>query len=192
MREEGKVLAIGASNYSPEELKSAIAASSEMNRPGLSACQVHYNMIERRAGESLSQICTEKGISLVCNRALARGILTGKYVSGRPFPPSSRAALSDRVRRWATDSTVSMVEGLQRVAQRIGATTTAMSLAWLVQQSAVGVVLVGTRNIAQLNDCLVAGDMVLDADTNDAIEQVIGSHGMTDQVNRLPEEYFER
>lgn len=192
VREEGKVLAIGVSNYSPEQLESAVAASRAMSKPGLDACQAHYNMIERRVGNSLLLICSENQINFVCNRAVARGILTGKYISGREFPPESRAAQSDRVRRWATSSTINLVEGLNTIAEGIGTSVTAMALAWLAQMQGVGIVLVGTRDIAQLDECLEAADLVLSPETFDAIEALINSYGMSEQVNLLPEVYFER
>lgn len=79
MREEGKIGAIGVSNFSADQLYQALQVAT------ISAVQVRLNVFEREAGESLFDMCREHGITLVAWGVLADGILTGKFSSNTKF-----------------------------------------------------------------------------------------------------------
>jgi len=75
---EGKVRAIGASNYSGDRLKEAIAVSKENNLAAYQCLQPEYNLYEREHYEkALEPACRENNIGVINYYSLASGFLTG-------------------------------------------------------------------------------------------------------------------
>lgn len=185
----GKVLHVGCSNFSPQEVLALDAALREYG-VRLALCQVHYNMIERKAGYALQSVCSASNISMVCNRALARGLLSGKYKAGQPLPPQSRATLSNKVYALLTPESLQLVAALDAYAQSLPASLTAVAIAWLLQQQTVGSVLVGVRNCKQLEACITAMQLILPNDFVAEIDDVVSSQGAWNRVHALPELYL--
>ncbi|MBC7940501.1 MAG: aldo/keto reductase, partial [Chitinophagaceae bacterium] len=80
--EEGKVRAIGASNYSAPRLAEALAVSARLGLPRYETLQPHYNLVERAIFEDeLEPLCRAEGLGVINFFGLARGFLTGKYRS---------------------------------------------------------------------------------------------------------------
>jgi aryl-alcohol dehydrogenase-like predicted oxidoreductase len=81
LRAEGRVRAIGVSNFSVEEMEEARAAlrSSE-----LAANQVRYNLFEREEGDPVLEYCRRNRIVVEAYTPLARGLLAGRFLDGRP------------------------------------------------------------------------------------------------------------
>ena len=79
---QGKVRAIGASNYDAARLKQALQTSEEKGLPSYVSLQPEYNLYERKGfEEALEPLCVEKGIGVISYYSLASGFLTGKYRS---------------------------------------------------------------------------------------------------------------
>ncbi len=189
---EGKARAIGCSNYNPCELQKVIDAGQDRHWRQLDSFQVHYNMIERRAEDELVSACRELNMSMICNRTLARGILGGQYRPHQPPPEGSRAATSDRVKRWLSEPTVRLVQALFEFARGQGRTVAELSIAWLLTRSEVSVVLAGMRNLDQLKNCAAAVDWELSSDELAEVDRIIANEDLTDQVWSLPEVFFEK
>ena len=80
LMEQGKVRAIGASNYSAEPLSQAAARAEGMDRQGMRCLQMEYNLYERAEDEeTLEPVCIENGLGVLSYFSLASGFLTGKY-----------------------------------------------------------------------------------------------------------------
>ena len=79
---QGKVRAIGASNYSAERLAEAMRVSRENGLQAYECLQPHYNLAHRAEFEqSLESTCREAGLGVIPYYSLAAGFLTGKYRS---------------------------------------------------------------------------------------------------------------
>ena len=85
----GKVVHVAASNYEPDRLAAALAASGSGAR--FVALSPHYNLLDRSFESTLAPICESAGLSCVPYFGLAKGFLTGKY-------REHGAAVSDRGR----------------------------------------------------------------------------------------------
>jgi len=183
----GKVVRVGCSNFAPDEIR---VMSAALTAAGLTfaTCQVHYNVIERRAGAALAT----GGVPLVCNRALARGILGGQYRPGMPPPPGSRGASSERVRQWLSVDTIALVEALDGFARELGHSIVELAIAWLTAQPSVATVLVGVGNDAQLLECARGAEWRLSENEVRRVDEIIDGQGLTRQVDTLPEDFFER
>jgi aryl-alcohol dehydrogenase-like predicted oxidoreductase len=189
---EGKVRAIGVSNFSPEELLASINVIEKNSWIPIASIESHYNMIERMVEGSLTEICLENNIGLLPYRSLARGILTSKYKIGEPLPVNSRAVDSWRVRDWLTDETLSLVDSLSKYAKENNNTITGLSLSWLLAQKFVPSVLVGARSIMQLQESISAVNCKLTPSDLIDIDKIIKSRNQLEKVRSLPNVYFEK
>lgn len=87
--EQGRIGAVGVSNYGPAKLRAAHAALAERGVP-LATNQVHYSLLARRPERSgLVETCAELGVTIIAYSPLAQGLLTGKYTTANP-PPGVR------------------------------------------------------------------------------------------------------
>ncbi|MGI0053495.1 MAG: aldo/keto reductase [Thermoplasmata archaeon] len=82
-REEGLFDALGVSNFSLEQLRAAEAAAGP---GGIQAVQVRFNLFEREEADPILPFCRERGIVVEAYTPLARGLLAGRFLSGRPAP----------------------------------------------------------------------------------------------------------
>jgi aryl-alcohol dehydrogenase-like predicted oxidoreductase len=155
----GKVRHIGASNYSATQLGAALSVARDRKLPAFATLQPHHNLVHRKEYEAeLAAICEGDGIGVIPYSPLAGGFLTGKYRRGQPLPKSQRA---DRSKRYMTDQGLAVIDELDRVAKSHATTIAAVALAWQLTRPAVTAPIIGANTVAQLNDLLPAGDLLL-------------------------------
>ena len=153
--EEGRVRAIGVSNFSVEQLDEAVAAGP------VAALQNHYNLLEREAEADVLPRCAELGVGYVPYFPLASGLLTGKYRRGEPPPQGTR--LSGRSEALS-DSAFDRIEALEAFAQERGYTLLELAIAGLASQPGVASVIAGATTPEQVRANAAAADWELSAD----------------------------
>ena len=153
--EEGRVRAIGVSNFSVEQLDEAVAAGP------VAALQNHYNLLEREAEADVLPRCAELGVGFVPYFPLASGLLTGKYRRGEPPPQGTR--LSGRSEALS-DSAFDRIEALEAFAQERGHTLLELAIAGLASQPGVASVIAGATAPEQVRANAAAADWELSAD----------------------------
>jgi len=185
---EGKIKYFGCSNYSPDELRALISHAPEH----FVASQIHYNVIERRAEDELIPLCSEANLSVICNRALARGLLSGKYKVGDEPPQDSRAESSPRIRALLTDKSLNLIDTLGQAAAHMGKNLVELALSWLAGAPEVGVILIGARNPEQLRACAKAAESELSLSERNELDQIIIACGSMQAVREMPFVFFEK
>ena len=94
LMEQGKVRAIGASNYSAERFSYALALSRRHALPRYESLQTEYNLtITRSTEETLEPLCIENGLGVLSYFSLASGFLTAKYRSEADVANKARGDL---------------------------------------------------------------------------------------------------
>jgi aryl-alcohol dehydrogenase-like predicted oxidoreductase len=157
----GKVRAIGASNFKPDRLTSALTISEREGLAAYVALQPHYNLMERADFEALLlPVLTQHGLSCVPYFGLARGFLTGKYRPGAAVD-SPRA---EGARSYLDDRGVAVLAALDDVAANHGAPVAAVALAWLAAQPTVVSPLASARSVDQLAELLPTLELELSSD----------------------------
>jgi myo-inositol catabolism protein IolS len=81
---EGRVGAIGVSNFGVEELEEAAKHLSEAR---IAVNQVRYNLLDREDGEPIREYCRRHQVLIEAYSPLARGLLTGRYTDGQRISP---------------------------------------------------------------------------------------------------------
>ena len=127
---QGKVRAIGASNYSAPRLREALQSSKQLGFPSYQSLQPNYNLYDRADYEaSLAAVCRENGLGVIPYFSLASGFLTGKYRSEADLAASKRGQF---VRKYLNDRGFRILRALDEVARQIHSTPAKISLAWLL------------------------------------------------------------
>jgi 1-deoxyxylulose-5-phosphate synthase len=191
LKSEGKIRHWGVSNYSPDQFAKTckVAKINNLEMPIL--VQVQYNMIERKIGNEFSSMVEKYGVSLVCNRALCRGVLSEKYLN-RIIPNGSRAADSMRVRNLLTPKTDELLKLLTSYAKKINVNLATLSIMWLLSKKEVSCILVGVRNKRQFLDLVRAFDIGITEKSVKDIDKIMMKAGMFESINSIPKVYLEK
>jgi len=133
--EAGKVRAVGVSNYSAAQLRTAHAALAERGIP-LAANQVEYSLLHRRPEvNGVLDACRELGIALVAYQPLAQGVLTGKYRPGDR--PRGLRRFGRYFRGAGLEKAQPVVALLGEIGARYSKTPAQVALGWLIEQDGV-------------------------------------------------------
>jgi aryl-alcohol dehydrogenase-like predicted oxidoreductase len=158
--QQGKVRAIGASNFSPERLRLALQISEQKGYPSYQSLQPFYNLYDRAEYETkIESLCLEKGLSVISYFSLASGFLTGKYRSEKDLTGSARA---QRVGKYLNERGFRILEALDRVAEQRGSTPATVSLAWLMARPSITAPIASATSIEQMHDLIKAPELGLD------------------------------
>jgi aryl-alcohol dehydrogenase-like predicted oxidoreductase len=159
---DGKVRAIGASNFTAARLKEALEISAELGLPRYESLQPKYNLSDRAEYEAdLEPLCRQEEIGVIPYYGLASGFLTGKYRSEADFGKSVRggrmaAYLDDRGRR--------ILAALDEVSARKNATPAQIALAWLMARPGLTAPIASATSVEQIRDLVQATKLRLDHD----------------------------
>jgi aryl-alcohol dehydrogenase-like predicted oxidoreductase len=159
----GKVRAVGVSNYSAQQLRTAHAALAERGIP-LASNQVEYSLLHRAPEvNGVLDACGELGITLIAYQPLAQGVLTGKYRPGDR--PTGIRRFGRYYRRDGLKNAQPVVALLQEIGQRYSRTAAQVALRWLIQKENI-LPIPGAKNGRQaasnaeaLSFTLVAGEI---------------------------------
>jgi aryl-alcohol dehydrogenase-like predicted oxidoreductase len=166
---EGKIRAIGASNFSAERLLQALETSARHGYPRYETLQPLYNLYDRAEFESkLEPVCREHQLGVLCYYALASGFLTGKYRSERDLAQSPRG---QGVKKYMNARGMRILAALDQVAQRCQATPAQVALAWLIARPTVTAPIASATSLTQLQDLMAAVDLKLDQEAMALLDQ---------------------
>lgn len=144
--EAGKVRAVGVSNFSATQMRSAHATLARRGLP-LASNQVHYSLLHRHPERNgVLKACRELDVRLIAYSPLEQGLLTGKYHDGTTQVTG--------LRRWrgmrpaAIQASAPVVQLLRQIGEaHDGKTPSQVALSWLMRQGALPIP--GAKNAAQ-------------------------------------------
>jgi aryl-alcohol dehydrogenase-like predicted oxidoreductase len=153
--EQGKVRAIGASNYSADRFAEALAASKQHGLPCYESLQPEYNLVNRKGYEqALEPLIRSENIGVINYYALASGFLSGKYRSAADL--SKSAARGGAVQKYLNPHGLGILAALDRVAATHGATVAQVALAWLIARPGLTAPIASATSVEQLHELLGA------------------------------------
>jgi aryl-alcohol dehydrogenase-like predicted oxidoreductase len=156
---QGKVRAIGASNFTAERLSESLQTSTRFGYPAYQSLQPRYNLYDRREFEvSLEQLCLEAGLGVLSYYSLASGFLTGKYRSADDLSKSVRGMNAEH---YMNPRGARILDALDRVAGQYHVRPASVALAWMIARPGLTAPLASVTNLAQLEDMLRAATLEL-------------------------------
>jgi aryl-alcohol dehydrogenase-like predicted oxidoreductase len=169
---EGKLRRLGISECTVDELARAHATHP------LSALQSEFSLWTREPLRDAIPWCAENGVSFVAFGVLGRGFLTGALPASQKFPDRDFRARNPRFQPDAMSANGAIVDGIRRVAERLGATPAQVCVAWVLAQGEHVLPLPGTKRMAYLEENLGGATLALDADALaelDALPPAVGA-----------------
>jgi aryl-alcohol dehydrogenase-like predicted oxidoreductase len=166
--EQGKVRAIGASNYDATQLAEALDAAEAQGLPRYATLQPNYNLMDRAEFEAaLQPLCVARNVAVIPFYGVAAGFLTGKYrsaadIEGRPRAKALAAYANDR--GWR------VIAALDAVAARLHAAPVEVAIAWLRARPALAAPIASATSPEQLAALLRGATLALDAEALAALD----------------------
>jgi aryl-alcohol dehydrogenase-like predicted oxidoreductase len=152
---QGKVRAIGASNYEASRLLEALEIAKRESLPRYESLQPQYNLYDRADYEGdLEAICRQHGLGVITYFSLASGFLTGKYRAAEDLKKGG--ARSGLVGRYLTPRGEKILRTLDEVAASHQSAPASVALAWLMARPGVTAPIASATSFAQLKTLIDA------------------------------------
>lgn len=157
----GKIRSIGASNFSPEQLRGALETADREGLPRYSSLQPEYNLVARDKLEGpLLDLCKAEGLGVIPFFGLASGFLSGLYRSKADVEAKARRG---RLEGYMNPAGMKVLDALDDVAARHGAKPAHVALAWVAAQEGVTGSIASATSVAQVADLAKAAALELTA-----------------------------
>jgi len=167
LRREGKIRAIGVSNYSTEQMEAFRAVA------GLDAVQPPYNLFEREIEADVLPYAKGAGLTVLSYGALCRGLLSGKITAATRFEGDDLRKSDPKFqapRRAQYLAAVGELDALAR--ERFGKTVLALALRWVLDQGPT-IALWGARRPDQLDPVGDVEGWHVDDETRSDIDAIL-------------------
>jgi aryl-alcohol dehydrogenase-like predicted oxidoreductase len=171
----GKVGAVGASNFTGDQLAEALEISELEGLVRYECVQNSHSLLERDDAETVFPVCREHGIGYECFGPLAGGWLTGKYRRGEAYPEGSRMTQRpEGYLPFASDRTFTALESFEQRARERGISMAGLALAWLLAQDEITAVVVGPTRPEHLDPVTEALELSLSPTEAAQLTEVFG------------------
>lgn len=173
LREQGKIRAIGVSNFGPADLGDLLAVGrAESN-------QVAYSALFRAVEYGVLPLCEEHQISVLAYSPMLHGLLTGKFATLDDVPPERArtrhfAPSRGQTRHSEPGAEVELagaLDALREIAAERDLTMAQLALAWVIHQPGLTSVIAGARDPGQVEQNALVADIMLDGETLVAVDR---------------------
>lgn len=177
LKEQGKIRAIGVSNFSREQL----AEASQYGR--IDSLQPPYSLFWRQVEKDAMPYCIENNISILAYSSLAQGILTGKFGDNPQFAEGDHRADHRLFKPNNYQRVQKALSELKPIAEEHNCTLAQLALAWLIAQPQTSAI-AGARNSSQVTDNIQAANITLSESDIKKIDQI--GKQVTDPLDNNP------
>lgn len=147
----GKVGAVGASNFSADELADSLQVSRRNGLVRYEWVQRSYSLLTTEDDAEILPLCRAEGLGYEAYGPLAGGWLSGKYRRGEPYPAGSRMTQRpESYLGYANDGVFDALEGLEREALGRGVSMAGLAMAWLLGAPEITAVVIGPTRVEHL------------------------------------------
>ncbi len=162
LKEQGKIRAMGCSNFDAVQLQASLDVASQHGMPRYDVVQPEYNLYTRDRFEGpLAELCLREEIGVISYYALAAGFLTGKYRSKEDTEGSSRGY---RVGDYLNDKGFRILDALDEIAVEADVAPATIALAWLLRKPALTAPIASATSLSQLETMMRAAEVELSDD----------------------------
>jgi aryl-alcohol dehydrogenase-like predicted oxidoreductase len=161
--QSGKVRYLGCSNFAGSQIVEAQWAAEKINGTPFVSLQPPYSLIDRKIEADTLPACQRQGLGTMVYSPLGGGVLTGKYKRDEAPPADSRAGRGGGMGgRMLSDTGLDIADEVGKVAAEVGATSTAVAIAWLLARRGVTSVIIGPRTFEQFEQNMEGFDLTLE------------------------------
>jgi aryl-alcohol dehydrogenase-like predicted oxidoreductase len=169
----GKALYVGASAMLASQFAKMVTLQKERRLATFVSMQNYYNLIHREEERDMLPFCQSEGIAVTPFSPLARGFLSGNAPTqgDKTFRAQTDTVIKRRnIGGFEQDHVI--LDRLMTVAERLGASLTAVSLAWMFSKPFIAAPVIGISRPEQLDEQIKALDLTLDAQTIKFLEEL--------------------
>ncbi|NEO54215.1 MAG: aldo/keto reductase [Okeania sp. SIO3B5] len=166
---QGRVEAVGVSNYSAEEMCQAHAIL-EKRGVILATNQVRYSLLSRQIeAKGILDTARELGVTILAYSPLAQGLLTGKYTLEKP--PTGARQFDSRFQKKGLEKIAPVMSLLKQIGEKYDKTLAQVALNWLVFQDGV-IPIAGCKNSEQVRQNIGAIGWEMNQEEFNQLEEV--------------------
>jgi len=173
----GKARHVGISNFLGWQVARSVTLQNPIfGKAPIASTQNEYSLLNRKVEVEVLPACIELGVGFLAWSPLGRGVLTGKYRSGKPS--DSRGAsphFSSFIDPYLNDRASRIVEAVMVAADGLGLSPLEVSLAWVRDCPGVTSAIIGARTGAQLRGALSTESVTLPIPVREALDEVSSS-----------------
>jgi aryl-alcohol dehydrogenase-like predicted oxidoreductase len=186
LRQQGKILYVGSSNFAGWHIAQAQAAAADRHFVGLVSEQSIYNLMMRWVELEVLPAAQHYGLAVIPWSPLQGGLLGGilaKQAAGTASRGNSgRSAEALQTHR-------DTIEAYEKLCADLGESPANVALAWLLHQPAVTAPIIGPRTAEHLQDALRVPQLTLEQATLDRLDELFPSPGPNGNGKPAPEAY---
>lgn len=172
LKQQGKIRAIGLSNFSLTQMKEA------MQYAQIDIIQPCYSLLWRYADKKILPFCEQNGISVIPYSPLAQGLLTGRFdKTNQPKDDMSRVPLFQSP---YYEEALKVTDTLSKLSKGNGLTQAEMALSWVSHRPGITAPIVGFRKEERIQQSLNAVSIQLSKEEENIIDQA--SRQFTDKL----------
>ncbi|HEX7286811.1 MAG TPA: aldo/keto reductase [Candidatus Angelobacter sp.] len=172
---QGKVRAIGCSNFTAERVAQSLAASRAHGWPRYETMQPNYNLYNRADYETqLEPLALKERLGVIPYFSLASGFLSGKYRSEAEVAARPRAGM---LKKYFNERGMRILQALDQVAAQLGSTPARVAIAWLMARPSITAPIASATSLDQLHELLEATQLELHAADVETLNQA-SAHAM--------------
>ncbi len=171
LQQEGKLRQFGLSNESAWGTMKFMKVSEQHNLPRPVSVQNEYSLTCRIFDLDMAEVSMRENIGLMAFSPLAAGGLSGKYLDG-DIPAGSRRSMQPNLNGRYVPQTEKAIRRYREVAQKHGLNLAQMALAFCLTRPFMMSVIIGATSLEQLQNNIMAKDLVLDEEVLADIQTV--------------------
>ncbi|QUF65321.1 aldo/keto reductase [Bacillus atrophaeus] len=166
LKKEGKIRAIGVSNFSLQQLK-------EANKDGfVDVLQGEYNLLNREAESTFFPYIMENNISFVPFFPLVSGLLAGKYTEDTTFPEGDLRREQENFQGDLFKENIKKVNQLAPIAEKHNVGIAHVVLAWYLARPEINILIPGAKRAEQLKDNMKTANVELSKEDISFIDEL--------------------
>ncbi len=160
LKEQGKIRAIGCSNFDADKLKASLEAAEKAGLPRYDVLEPEYNLYDRAGFDGpLAELCNAQDIGVITYFSLASGFLTGKYKSKEEAEANMNRG--GMVAKYFDERGTRILAALDEVAAETHSQPASVALAWIAQRPGVTAPIASATSARQLDTLIAAGNLKL-------------------------------
>ncbi len=175
--DKGRIRAFGLSNESAWGTAQWLQLADAGHGPRVASIQNEYSLMCRMYDTDLAELSVNEDVGLLAFSPLATGLLTGKYMDGA-VPEGSRKSIASGLGGRETERAHAAAAAYVGIAHDHGLDPVHMALAFCQARPFMGSVIFGATTADQLARIIEGKDVVLEAETMQAIDKAHRAHAM--------------
>ncbi len=177
LKTQGKIRAIGVSNFSRTQLE----AAGEYGE--IVSLQPPYSLFWRHVETDAMPYCVENGITVLAYSPMAQGLLTGKFGPKHTFGKGDHRAKNRLFQHEIYRTVLAALDQLRSIAENYSCTLGQLALAWVISHPGTCAIS-GARNVEQATLNAAAADIILSSE--DLAKMDVIGRTVTDQLDDNP------